>query len=213
MPVVATTTLNGVRGSKRGAMTREMLRVDGVSDAQKKQLQEAAMQLYGVENASLLVRSLINDYLNKSKNNINRLSKADFDNKTRVVLKLPLGILETADSYSDGRISDRNYYLTSIILREFGYPQLQGDEIEVLRRSNYELSKIGTNLNQISRAMNILVKSGNGRMPEIGKKLAGLRREINDHTNKVLRVLDAGTVIYESRGSGKLKPKKARKAV
>lgn len=90
---------------------------------------------------------------------------------------------------------------------------MQGDEIEVLRRSNYELSKIGTNLNQISRAMNILVKSGNGRMPEIGKKLAGLRREINDHTNKVLRVLDAGTVIYESRGSGKLKPKKARKAV
>ena len=36
-----------------------MLRVDGVPPETKKQLQEAARQLYGKPNASLLVRSLI----------------------------------------------------------------------------------------------------------------------------------------------------------
>ena len=194
-------------------MTREVLRVDGVSDAQKKQLQEAAMALYGVENASLLVRFLINDYLNNhyknNKNNI-RLSKGDFDNRERVVLKLPKALLEAANDYSEGRISDRNYYLSSLILREYGIPQLQGDEIEVLRRSNYELSKVGTNLNQISRAFNIIVKSGVGKIPEMGKKIAGLRKEISEHTNKVLRVLDSGSVIYEKR-SGKLNSKSGKR--
>ena len=36
-----------------------MLRVDGVPPETKKQLQEAARQLYGKPNASLLVRSMI----------------------------------------------------------------------------------------------------------------------------------------------------------
>jgi hypothetical protein len=92
-----------------------------------------------------------------------------------------------------------------------GQPQLQGDEIETLRQSNYELSKIGTNLNQIAKAFNILVNGGTGRMPEIGKKLASLRREITAHTGKVLKALNSGTAIWEVRqGRNQTKPKKGK---
>ncbi|MDR1888002.1 MAG: plasmid mobilization relaxosome protein MobC, partial [Zoogloeaceae bacterium] len=108
-------------------------------------------------------------------------------------------MVEKINKLAENRLSTRNYYIASIILAHLGQPQLQGDEIETLRRSNYELSKVGTNLNQIAKAFNILVNGGQGKMPEIGKKLAALRREITEHTGKVLRVLNSGTSIWEAR--------------
>jgi hypothetical protein len=76
--------------------------------------------------------------------------------------------------------------------------------------SSYELSKVGTNLNQIAKAFNILVNDGKGKTPEIGKKLASLRREIKEHTNRVLRVLDAGTVVWEVKQGRGQKPRKGK---
>ena len=56
---------------------RDMLRVDGVPPETKKQLQEAARQLYGKPNASLLVRSLIAGHLSKSGATVQPLTAAD----------------------------------------------------------------------------------------------------------------------------------------
>ena len=104
---------------------------------------------------------------------------------------------------AEKRLSRRNYYISAVVLSHLGYPQLQGDEIETLRLSNYELSKIGTNLNQVAKAFNILVKLGGGeKLPELGKKIASLRRDITEHTGKVLRVLNAGTVVWDHTGRG-----------
>jgi hypothetical protein len=47
-------------------------------------------------------------------------------------------------------------------------------------------------------------------MPEIGKKLAALRREITEHTGKVLRVLNSGTSIWEARQGRGQKPRKIK---
>ena len=186
-------------------MGREVLRVDGVSALTKKRLQESAMALYGADNASLLVRNLIDAHLRiKGKPSIMG-DYVDNKNKSRVVLTLPKNIIQKADNYSGYRLSNKNYYLTGIIMREFEKPQLHGDEIEVLRRSNYEMAKIGTNLNQIAKAMNIIVKTHDGKMPELGKKIAGLRKQILSHTQKVLRVLNAGSVVFDSKGKGQLK--------
>src|SRR6218665_1474480 len=54
-----------------------------------------------------------------------------------------------------------------------------------------KLAKVGTNLNQVAKAFNTLVKMRGGaeKFPEVGKKIASLRREITEHTGKVLRVL------------------------
>lgn len=188
---------------------RDMLRVDGVPPETKKQLQEAARQLYGKPNASLLVRALIAGHLSKSGATAKPLTAADAGDTVRVELRLPRAALEQVNDLAEGRFSARNYYLTSVILAHLGQPQLHGDEIEVLRRSNYELAKVGTNLNQVAKAFNTLVKMGGGeKLPEVGKKIASLRREITEHTGKVLRVLEAGTTVWEAKGRGQRQRKR-----
>ena len=186
-----------------------MLRVDGVPPETKKQLQEAARQLYGKPNASLLVRSLIAGHLSKSGATAKLLTAVDAGDTVRVELRLPRAALEQVNDLAEGRFSARNYYLTSVILAHLAQPQLHGDEIEVLRRSNYELAKVGTNLNQVAKAFNTLVKMGGGeKLPEVGKKIASLRREITEHTGKVLRVLEAGTTVWEAKGRGQRQRKR-----
>jgi hypothetical protein len=184
-------------------VAREMLKVDGVPPDTKEQLQEAARQLYGQPNASLLVRSLIASHLAKTPATALPLTPDQAEDTVRIELRLPRVAVEKINDLAEGRFSARNYYVTSLILAHLGQPQLQGDEIEVLRRSNYELAKVGTNLNQIARAFNSLVKMRGGeKMPEVGKKLASLRKEITEHTGKVLRVLNAGTTVWEQKGRG-----------
>ncbi|WP_443113080.1 hypothetical protein [Herbaspirillum seropedicae] len=52
---------------------------------------------------------------------------------------------------------------------------------------------MGANLNQVAKAFNSLVKmGGGGKLPEVGKKIASLRRDIREHTGKMLRVQEAG---------------------
>lgn len=184
-------------------MARDVLRVDGVSPETKQQLQEAARHLYGQANASLLVRSLIAAHLAKPTTVARPLTADEASDTVRVELRLPRAVVDKVNELAEGRFSARNYYLTSVIMAHLGHSQLQGDEIEVLRRSNYELAKVGTNLNQVAKAFNTLVKMGGGdKMPEVGKKMASLRREISEHTGKVLRVLNAGTAVWETKGRG-----------
>ena len=155
------------------------------------------------------MRSLIAGHLSKSGATAQPLTAADAGDTVRVELRLPRAALEQVNDLAEGRFSARNYYLTSVILAHLGQPQLHGDEIEVLRRSNYELAKVGTNLNQVAKAFNTLVKMRGGeKLPEVGKKLASLRREITEHTGKVLRVLEAGTTVWEAKGRGQRQRKR-----
>lgn len=185
-------------------MARDVLRVDGVLPETKAQLQEAAMRLYGQPNASLLVRSLIAAHLVKP-NTKQHVKQIDLSGEMiRVELRLPAATVNAISDLAEKHFSTRNYYINDLIFSHLGNPQLLTDEIEVLRRSNYELVKIGTNLNQIAKAFNLLVKMrGGDKMPEIGKKIASLRKEIVEHTGRVLRVLQSRTVILENTGKGR----------
>jgi hypothetical protein len=192
-------------------MPRNLLQIDGVPPETRKALQEAAREKYGQANASMLVRLLIASHLSKDRAAAARpLSEAEAGDMVRVELRLPRVVVEKINGLAENRLSARNYYLSSIILAHIGQPQLQGDEIETLRRSNYVLSKVGTNLNQIAKAFNILVNGGKGKMPEIGKKMAALRREISEHVGRVLRVLDSGTSIFEVRQGRGQKPRQGK---
>ncbi|MDR1850379.1 MAG: MobC family plasmid mobilization relaxosome protein [Zoogloeaceae bacterium] len=123
---------------------------------------------------------------------------------------MPRTALEKITVQADNCLTPRNHYLAGLILAHIGQAQLRGDEIETLRRSNYELSKIGNNLNQIAKAFNILVNGERGKMPEIGKKLASLRREIVEHTGHVLRVLNSGSAFWEVKQGRGQKPRKTQ---
>jgi len=190
-------------------MARDVMRVDGVPEEARDRLRAEAMRLYGKPNASQLVRSLIADHLAKSKKH-QPVAELDFSEKTgRIELTLPISAIAEIEKRAEERFSSRNFYLNSVIFEHLGQPQLQASEIEVLRRSNYEMAKIGTNINQVAKAFNILVKAGgSGKLPEIGKKIASLRKEITEHTRKVLRVLESGTAIFEAQGRGQRRSKK-----
>ncbi|MDM0029142.1 plasmid mobilization relaxosome protein MobC [Variovorax saccharolyticus] len=188
-------------------MSRDILKVDGVSPDTKTRLQQSAERLYGQPNASQLVRALIASHLTRSTAPLNPV---DLSGETvRVELRLPKAVVSALDERAEDLFSTRNFYINQLIFADLGHPQFHPREIETLCRSNYEISKIGSNLNQIAKAFNTLVKTGSGEMPEIGKKMASLRKEIVEHTRKVLRVLEVKTAAWELRGRGqKVKQKK-----
>lgn len=176
-------------------MSRDILKVDSVPSEAKKALQAAALKLYGKANVSLMVRTLIAQHL-KLQKQIN--APVEDQVKKRLELRLPLSVYDALGDKANTRLSDRNDYIKSLIYQDLGQPQLLVDEIEVLRSSNYHMAKIGTNLNQIAKAFNLLVQmGGQDKLPELGKKMLSLRREIRGHTNKVLRVLNARAAILK----------------
>jgi predicted DNA-binding protein len=186
-------------------VARDILRVDGVLPETKQRLQEAAMQRYGRPNASLIVRCLIADRLDKPNKSINTQSIDLKDELTTVEIRLPKSVAVLLGEMAESKFSTRAYYISELIFSHLGKSQLLTDEVEVLRRSNYEIAKIGTNLNQIAKAFNILVQLRNPdtKLPEIGKKISSLRRDLKEHTGKVLKLLEARTVVLDLRGKGR----------
>jgi hypothetical protein len=198
-------------GCEESAMTKSYLKVTGIPSETKKALAQSAQARYGQANASLLARALIAQHLGKSAVETTKpLTESEATDTVRVELRLPRTVLEKITIQAENNLTPRNHYLAGVILAYFGQPQLRGDEIETLRRSNYELSKIGNNLNQIAKAFNTIVKSGGDKIPEIGKKMASLRREIGEHTKHVLRVLHAGSAFWEVKQGRGQKPRKMK---
>ena len=187
-------------------MTRDMLRVDAVPAETKEQLKTAAKDLFGKPNVSLLVRHLISEHLAKKSAPSNAYVQ-NVDDFVRLEIKLPKSAVEELERRAESRLSSKTYYLQSVLFEHLGANQMQGDQIEVLRRSNFELSKLGTNLNQIAKALNILLITGDGRRPELGKKIAAIRTDIRKHTSHVLTLLESKTKVWETKKRGG-KPKK-----
>lgn len=188
-----------------------MLWVDGVSPEQKEKLQQLALKRFGKANASLMIRHLISESLTDDRGPEVKVSDLAADS-ARFEMRLPRPVLEAIEHRAEIRLSTRNYYIGTLIYKDLGHAQFLGDEIEILRRSNYELAKVGTNLNQIAKAFNLLViAGGGGKLPEIGKKIASLRTEIKAHTTKVLRVLEAKTVVLESAQAARARAKPLKK--
>lgn len=87
--------------------------------------------------------------------------------------------LETASKNSD---SSMQYYIRYLIRKDlYDTKILLGNELEVLRKSNYELYKLGVNVNQISKAIN----AGEQRILPIEKVV----NFVKNHTDLVEKVL------------------------
>jgi len=186
---------------ERDKLTR--LWVENVDPQTKEALRAEALRRFGKPNVSMLLRQLVDECV-KGARPPDRAACIDMDSDMeRVEVRLPAAAVRELEARAEARFSSRNYYLASLVYTDLGKPQLQVDEVETLRRSNYELAKIGTNLNQIAKAFNLLVRAGGGgKLPEIGKKIASLRGDIKSHTNKVLRVLESRTVVPDGAIAG-----------
>lgn len=109
--------------------------------------------------------------------------------KKRLQLSLPIYDYEFLEELAKNSDSSIQHYL-SVILSDYLYHnrKLLGKEIEALKASNYELYKIGVNVNQISKANNA------GDMVEL--PINRLYNAIQTHINKVKLILNSSTDIY-----------------
>lgn len=83
-----------------------------------------------------------------------------------------------------------NYYIIRLILNSINsdISRLMGNEIEQLKKSNYELHKVGVNINQIAKAIN----SGNN----LNLNLDLIQCEINQHIEVVKNILNSSLNKY-----------------
>ena len=109
--------------------------------------------------------------------------------KKRLQISLPIYDYEYLEKLANNSNSSIQYYTISLIL-EYLYNQkrLLGDEIEVLKKSNYELYKIGVNVNQIAKANNA------GDMIEL--PINQLYNQIQKHMKVVQDLLKTSKSIY-----------------
>lgn len=109
--------------------------------------------------------------------------------KKRLQLSIPIYDYDFLEKLAQNSRSSIQYY-TKIIILEHLYRQkrLLGNEVEVLKKSNYELFKIGVNVNQIARANNA------GDMIEL--PINQLYKKIQEHIKIVQDLLKTSTDIY-----------------
>lgn len=195
--------------------TDDFLIVRGIGEEAKAELQKIALQKFGKKNISALVRELIAaeiDAAGKQK------SSPDLSSKMRrVQISIPESCLQRIEKIAESRFSTPSFFITTLIYEKLGVKQFQVDEVEALRTSNYSLAKIGSNLNQIARVFNsIALAQGAAKLPPISRDMEKLKIIIREHTEKVLGLLNKGTVIMESRVRGgkakKLKEKPVSRA-
>lgn len=96
--------------------------------------------------------------------------QADYDNLTKIA--------KSTDS------SIQHYLRCLVRSNLYGKYELLGFEMENLRRSNYELYRLGVNINQIAKALNT------GHDVEVKRQLLDdMRKQIAEHTSRVEKIL------------------------
>lgn len=181
--------------------SNDFLIVRGIDAETKSQLQEIALRKFGTKNFSALVRELIATEIAKSEK---EKASPDLNTKMRrVQISIPESCLHKIEKIAESRFSTPSFFITTLIYEKLGVKQFQVDEVEALRTSNYGLTKIGNNLNQIARVFNtIVLAQGAAKLPPISRDMDKLKIVIKEHTEKVLDLLNKGTVVMESSVRG-----------
>ena len=109
--------------------------------------------------------------------------------KKRLQISLLIYDYEYLEKLANNSNSSIQYYTIALILEHlYSQKRLLGSEIEVLKKSNYELYKSGVNINQIAKANNA------GDMVEL--PINQLYNQIQNHIKVVQDLLKYSTDIY-----------------
>lgn len=109
--------------------------------------------------------------------------------KKRVQLSIPIYDFEYLQTLANNSKSSIQYYIIYVLYNHlYNERKLLGNEIEVLKKSNYELYKIGVNVNQIAKANNA------GDKMELPINM--LSNKIDSHVNLVMGILKSNSSIY-----------------
>lgn len=160
--------------------------VYGLSHSEQQQLAVIARQKLGKKSVSLLAKTLLLNVLD-STNHAQAATVSEQDGKCRLELRLlpqDYQYLQTAA----GQQGMSPNALAVSILRYYidRRPALSNNEITALYQSNYQLLRIGRNLNQIARQLNA-GESGGVTVAEIRQLMSIIDR----HTESVGALLNA----------------------
>lgn len=158
------------------------IRIFGLTQEEINEYQQIALERYGKASVSLLARKLLRDEKNKPKEAAKNLTKYE---RQRVVLRIPSEQVHYLRTMAQQQHCSLNEMLTDII-QEFitENPVFSNDEVQALYQSNYQLLRIGRNLNQIVRQFNNI-------MPHsfTTQQLNDLAKFLKCHTDQVGKVL------------------------
>ena len=170
-----------------------------VDDDELEQFKALALQKVGINNLSLLVRQLLREELfeqsaqglPEQSNNVSGSPDDENQGETKTGQFIRLSPQEKAWFVQLAKQKEMSVNaLICTILRAYreNNPKLFNDEIATLQHSNYQISAIGRNLNQIAKRLN----AANG-VSLTTTQINQLRAEIQEHCQQV------GKVLKESR--------------
>lgn len=130
------------------------IRVFGLSRDEITQLTELAKARYGKASVSLLAKKLLQEQINQSEQ---IYQENDIENK-RFNLRLPLKHHIYVTQKAKLQHSSLNDVVRDIIAEYITKkPVLSNDAVQALYQSNYQLLRIGRNINQLARQFNAIL--------------------------------------------------------
>lgn len=147
-----------------------------------------------IENHQQMIEKHNHDILKaKAESNYDEIKNLSRKNlrvqKKRVQLSIPIYDFEYLQTLANNSKSSIQYYIIYVLYNHlYNERKLLGNEIEVLKKSNYELYKIGVNVNQIAKANNA---GDNMELP-----INMLSNKIDSHVNLVMGILKSNSNIY-----------------
>ena len=166
--------------------------VYGLADAEIEALREIALKKYGKASVSLLAKKLLLGQLeSKEEPEIKPFEKPP--GSKRITLRLPDRDRAYLRAVALQNHSSVNDVARDIIQAHFyKNPFLSNNETQTLYQSNYQLLRIGRNLNQIARQLNI------GENVSITTQhIHELKAVIDAHTERVHQVLKTNRRRFE----------------
>ncbi len=160
------------------------LKVRGLTQSQKDFLYDYAQKNLGCKSRSKAILHLVNEKMPKDKQVIQGgLIQQNGESKERIQISLRKNDYDLLKAITEEEDTSMQYYIISLILKDlYNHKRLNGKELELLRQSNYQLYKIGVNLNQIAKAMNA------GEEKELA--IEQLTEFINSHVEQVKILLN-----------------------
>lgn len=160
------------------------LKVRGITQDQKDYLYQYAKNHLGCRSRTKAILHLIDRAMDlqddKPITQIPKISASKKRERVQISL-LPEDYLEL-EKRAKILDSSMQYYIISLILKDlYNVKRLNGLDYEVLRKSNYQLHKIGVNINQIAKAIN------EGR--DVKFDIEPVAKMLEEHIEKVKSIL------------------------
>jgi predicted DNA binding CopG/RHH family protein len=159
-------------------------RIRNINQDDYESLKQAALKYTGSPSPSALARYLINQKI-KTDNDTSALDEENTTN--RIHIRMPQPSVEKLREEAKANSMTLNQYIRLLLVSHLHKEALPStSEVQALRDSNYQLYKIGVNLNQIAKALNT-----GSAMSLTTNELRSVRELIDGHFKKVGSLLQA----------------------